>query len=349
MVINLTQISDEALATATKQAAQLERQATAALLSLLIEVERRGLQLALGYSSMFVYCTRALHFSEQAAYSRITAARAARRFPQLLELLNEGALTLSSVGLLAPHLTDETLEPLLDAARHKSTREVERLIAGVHSQPDIPTQVRALPARAIRPDDDGRSPLLGEAEAGGANTETAHPILAASRPLEKSSTVVRPSRPVVAPIAPSRFLLKLTISDDTHDKWQRARALLRHVIPDGDADKILNRALSLLLVDASRAKFAEARRPRQKTPPASTGRRIPAAVRRAVWQRDQGRCVFAGPNGQCGEMGFLEFHHVVPFAAGGASDESNLQLRCRAHNAYEAVVYFGAESASDRL
>jgi hypothetical protein len=31
----------------------------------------------------------------------------------------------------------------------------------------------------------------------------------------------------------------------------------------------------------------------------------------------------------------------VPFADGGATDASNLQLRCRAHNQYEAELIFG--------
>jgi hypothetical protein len=43
--------------------------------------------------------------SEHAAYGRIEAARAARRFPVLLDLLAEGSLHLTAIGLLAPHLT----------------------------------------------------------------------------------------------------------------------------------------------------------------------------------------------------------------------------------------------------
>jgi len=67
-------------------------------------------------------------------------------------------------------------------------------------------------------------------------------------------------------------------------------------------------------------------------------------VKRAVWQRDGGRCAFVGSRGVCGERGFLEFHHVVPFAAAGEATVANIQLRCRAHNAYEASLFFGAES-----
>jgi hypothetical protein len=37
----------------------------------------------------------------------------------------------------------------------------------------------------------------------------------------------------------------------------------------------------------------------------------------------------------------LEFHHVVPFASGGPTTVENLQLRCRAHNAFEGRQIFG--------
>jgi hypothetical protein len=36
--------------------------------------------------------------------------------------------------------------------------------------------------------------------------------------------------------------------------------------------------------------------------------------------------------GRCPETGCLEYHHVTPFASGGKTMASNLELRCRAHN-----------------
>jgi hypothetical protein len=50
-------------------------------LALLAQVDRRRLYLGLDYSSLFAYCTQVLHLSEPAAYSRITAARAAAKWP----------------------------------------------------------------------------------------------------------------------------------------------------------------------------------------------------------------------------------------------------------------------------
>ena len=316
----LHDLSDDQLIAATKRAADRERQSTAELLALLIEVERRRLHLALGHSSLFVYCMRVLHLSEQAAYSRITAARAARRYPQLLPLLADGALTLSSVERLAPHLTAETAEPLLEAARFKSTREVEHLVASLYPQPDLPASIRAVPAPAEAP---RAAPLTLE-------VTTAEP-----------HKTIEPPRPVLAPLAPRRYYLKLTIGQETHDTLERLRALLRHSVPDGDLATIVDRALTVLLRETERTKCASTSKPRASSETSSAGRHVPAAVRRTVWNRDGGRCAFVGLDGRCGESAFLEFHHVIAFASGGPATAENLELRCRAHNAYEAALEFG--------
>src|SRR5829696_4001076 len=79
-------------------------QLTGDLLAHLAEVERRGLHLDAGCSSMFVYCTEVLRLSESAAYKRITAARAATRFPVLYEMIASGALHLAGLWAgAAPH------------------------------------------------------------------------------------------------------------------------------------------------------------------------------------------------------------------------------------------------------
>jgi hypothetical protein len=49
---------------------------------------------------------------------------------------------------------------------------------------------------------------------------------------------------------------------------------------------------------------------------------------------------------RCNETGFLEYHHVVPFVDGGETSASNIELRCRAHNQYEAELWFGVTEQS---
>jgi hypothetical protein len=71
---------------------------------------------------------------------------------------------------------------------------------------------------------------------------------------------------------------------------------------------------------------------------------VPVAVKRAVWVRDLGRCAFVGTGGRrCDERAFLQFHHVRPYAVGGAATVDGIQLRCGRHNRHEAEVFFARE------
>ena len=107
-------------------------------------------------------CTQCLHLSEHAAYGRIEAARAARRWPIILELLSEGAVTLTTVCLLASHLTNENHRVVLDATRHKSKRDVEEQVAALRPLAPVPSSVRKVPTRQpCGTSDDGPGRISG--------------------------------------------------------------------------------------------------------------------------------------------------------------------------------------------
>jgi HNH endonuclease len=378
--INISRLSNDDLITETKKAAANERHATVQLVALLAEFDARRLYLGQGCSSLFAYCTSVLHLSEHAAYHRIEAARAARQFPVILERLAEGEVTLTTIGLLRPHMTADNHIALLDAARHQSKREVERLIAGLAPKADVAPMVRRL--AVIKPLSAAPPAHKPSAAARAAPPEL--PAGPAARPLALKAPTVRS---VDCPSSSDRYLLRLTIGGDTHAKLQRARDLLRHTIPSGDPAAIVDRALTVLVEQLERTKIAATRPepgrygrneragasesrersgahgvraprqargdlsgpkvaservagPRGRAPGLRT-RHIPAAVRREVWARDGGHCTFVGPEGRCRETGRLEFHHVTPYARGGRTDATNLVLRCRAHNAYDARLAFG--------
>jgi hypothetical protein len=291
-------LSDDELVERVKDLAGAERRASVALIRSLMELDARKLYLREGCSSLYTYCTQVLHLSEGSAYNRIETARAARRFPQVLEMLESGDLTPTAVRLLAPHLTAQNHAQLLAAARHKSKLEIQELIASA-----IPHAACSTHSDAI----------------------------------------------VITPLAPDSCRLHVTLSRETYDKLLHAQRLLRHAHPTGDVGAILDRALTVLIEDVERRKFAVAASPRpatDKAPP--PGRHIPAGVRRAVVKRDEGRCAFIGREGRCRETGFLEFHHVDPYATGGAATADNIQLRCRAHNQYEARLLFGDTIVRER-
>ncbi len=122
-------LSDEHVLRDVETAAAHERGATAHLIALLAEMDVRRLYLQQGYSSMFVYCTNCLHFSEHAAYGRIEAARAARKFPIVLDRLADGSITLTTMCLLSNHLTAGNLSGVArrrDAQKQARGRKASR-------------------------------------------------------------------------------------------------------------------------------------------------------------------------------------------------------------------------------
>ncbi len=330
-IFPVAHLSNEELLAEIKSLAVRERHATAALVASLAELDERRLYLGEGYSSLFIYCTQALHLSEHAAYGRIEAARAARRFGLILELLADGAVTLTTICLLAPHLTAENHIEVLESARHKSKRDVEHLVAALRPKPAMPSSVRKLPAASA-------------SDVPGARPQAAEPLRLEPCPEAEPERVPAQSRrvAVVAPIAPAQYKVQITVSADTYEKLRRAQDLLRHTIPNGDPAVIFDRALTLLLSNLEKTKLAAVTRPHAPRPSAKRSRHIPAAVRREVWKRDGGQCAFVGRHGRCTERGFLEFHHVRPYSTGGPTTVENLELRCRAHNAYESEQCFGS-------
>jgi hypothetical protein len=337
-------LRDDELVEQVKHLAQRERRASVALIRSLVEFDARRLYLREGCSSLFTYCTQVLHLSEGSAYNRIETARAARRHPEVLEALERGDVTLTTVRLLAPHLTPGNRREVLTAARYKSRQGIQELIASLSPRPEAATVVRRLAPQ--------QQPKLESTSAFAAAPERqiSPPTAAAVSPAPSSSVgqhraatpTPQPRGTAVTPLAPERYRLQVTLTREAHEKLRRAQALLRHALPSGDIASILDRALTLLIDHLERHRFARVATPRLSASESSaSGRHIPAAVRRAVWQRDEGRCAFVGRTGRCRETSFLEFHHVIPYATGGAATSDNIQLRCAAHNQYEAHLFFG--------
>jgi hypothetical protein len=335
----LAALTDDQLLAEARRLAADERRATADVVRVLMELDARKLYLGEGCASLFTYCTRVLRLAEGAAYNRIEVARAARKYPTLLAELQEGNLNLTTIRLLAPHLTSGNHGDVIAAARGLGKRQVEELVATLRPRRDVPTSIRRLPA--AQPGVARVAPLSTSAAA----TDPAQEMLRhpSSVLLPATPGLVSRSQTFLTPLAPERYKLQVTLSRETHEKLRRAQALLRHSVPTGDAATILDRALTLLIADTERRRLAATETPRVPGSPTPGSRLIPAAVKRAVWKRDAGCCAFVGRSGRCGETAFLEFHHLHPHAAGGIATEANIALRCRAHNLYEADLFFGAD------
>ena len=147
----LQSIPDDELLRRLAELLRQSRRVEADLVAHIGEVEERRLYAREASPSMFVYCTEVLHLSEAEAYLRIAVARASRKHPVLLSLLEDGRLHLTGIALLAPHLTRENRDVILKRATHRSKRQVQELIAEIAPRPDVPAIMRKLPQRGTTP------------------------------------------------------------------------------------------------------------------------------------------------------------------------------------------------------
>ena len=291
--------------------ATTEREATVELVAHLAVLDTRpSLYAARGCGSLFSYCTQVLRLSEDATCNRIAAARTCRRFPEVLDLLASGEMTLTSVRMLSGALTPENHVAVLARASHRSRREIEAIVAELAPRPDAATSIRKLPTPALVPAPAPALPTIGSQ----VMSAPAEPAPLTSVPAASTR------RPVIEATSPDRYRVQFTIGKDGHHKLRRLQDLLRREIPDGDPGAIVDRALTLLLEKVekqkrggptTRATPAKPALVRSIRPGADNSRNIPGEVQRGVCERDGDQCAFVSKDGhRCTERTFLEFHHI---------------------------------------
>jgi hypothetical protein len=143
----LSAVSDEQLLQDLSGLLDAGARVEARIVAHLAEVEERRLHLKAATSSLFDYCLRRMGLSESQAFHRITAARLARQFPVIFELLEARSIHLSALRVLRDHLTGENHRDLLATASGKSKKEVEALVAALAPRPDVASRIRKLPAQ----------------------------------------------------------------------------------------------------------------------------------------------------------------------------------------------------------
>ena len=229
----MEELSNYELFRRLQSSVRTSRVAEADLIRHLGEVDRRRLYVGEACSSMFVYCQERLGFSEHETYLRIEAARAARRFPVLLEVLGNGKLHLSGLIRLSRHMNPGNAQELLERAAGKSHRQIVELCAELAPKPDVPTAVRKLPEPRPKPVAASTSTPVGELAL------QAPEIRLGAHQTRNPSSAPPPPRPsVTTPRAKARYKVEFTASVELVDKLERQKALLGPGNGDDLADVI---------------------------------------------------------------------------------------------------------------
>jgi len=331
-VDELKSLSDDELLRRVSDLLAQSRRVEWVLVAHIAEVDARRLFARQAWPSMIQYCMGALHLSEGEAYRRIAAARMSRKYPVILSMLEDGRLHLCGISVLSRHLRDANYEDLLARATHKTKRAIEILVAELAPKPDVPPTIRKRPQSKVEaaPREAANELCPGRVEQNAPAPEPAPPPAR-----EKPATV--------EPLSKARYKVAFTASEELRDKLKRLEALM----PGNDLASIIDAAVSEKLERVEAKRFGKTKKPRKSLEEADTSpgvRRISAAVRRFVCERDHDQCTFVSQNGKrCPERDRLEFHHDVPYGLGGDRSAMNIRLLCKLHNAYMAELDYGKE------
>jgi len=318
-----------------------EHRCTVEIIESLVVCHREHAYLDHGCSSIWTFLVEELNYSKAAASRRFKAMKCAEKFPQVVGMLRDHQVSLSSLAQ-AEGLLGEVNDPeeLLERISGKSSVEVEKIVAGERPLPAKPREVvrRVAVRRGASRGKmaDRKNPKASEVSLfGGSASTNNNPDTAA--PIE------------------SRVSLRTSLTEIAYDSFEHARALISRKHPGATVEDAVNELVEFYL----KSKAPKERKkksvqgndnpasPINKTAPPT--RHIPAATRDAVLLRDGQRCAFVGKNRRrCTATHNLQLDHVRPFALGGSHDPENLQVLCAAHNRHRARQTFGERSVCAR-
>lgn len=224
-------LSDEELLASLKRLVADERSKTVDVLRHIAEVDRRKAQVPTRYPSLFLYCVKELKFSEDQAYRRIHAARAAGEHPVIFSMIDRGEISVATVSRLAPHFCRENYSVLLNQCAGKSLREVERVISSLDPSLEPPDRIEHLGTRAAT----RREPASGGPSSPQRNLLDSRVEASSARNESLAARLVR------------RVRLKFTADETLLAKIQRVKKLLLPKHPSGRLEFLVDEAMEALL------------------------------------------------------------------------------------------------------
>ena len=267
-------------------------------------MDARGIYRERACSSLYTYCVYELRLSEDEAQRRVRAARTARAFPVLFEMLADGAIHLTGLLLLAPYLTADNHVELLARARFRTKREIEHWVAEIAPRPDVPARIEPLgprpavarsawqaytaslrgPVRELmRGVEGGRGAAAcnvdscNDASGEVCDGEGASDAVATESPAP-ARVESEPSVAVSKPLGPLRYRVEFTASERYVELLEEARNLLQHQVPDRDVARVHELAMAAFVEQLRKRRQAASGRSRGAT---ESGGSKPARVKDA--------------------------------------------------------------------
>ena len=346
---SIQNLKDEELLEKTKWLAAEERKITAELLTYLLEVEKRLLFAARGFSSLFDYVTQELGYSESAAYRRISSMRLMAQLPEIEEQIKTGGLTLSQLTQAQRFFKQEEKNEIsfpleqkreiIQSLQGMSSRESERELASLSSCPES-----FLNKDQIKPVSQTHSEIRFVAEQNLVDQLDQIRGLLGHQDSELSiaELISKMAEITLEKLQSTRFA---KLKSKVDQKKEKAEKSIRNdntglnpplFTSDAEVEIAPNTPDSKLESDSKDEKLNSAL--------GNRSRYIPAAIKRAVFERDGYRCTYEDPitKRRCGSDFCLQLDHIVPFSKNGPNTQENLRVRCFIHNQLHAIDSYGA-------
>ncbi len=288
--------------------AKTYKQSESGLLEVLISMQRTDAFRHLQYPNLFIYCTQGLGLSEAQACYFSKVARKSEEVPALKAAIDDGTLSLSQARRVVAVITTENSKEWIEKAATLPQRELERAVTVANPKSAVREKIRPI------------TPARSELRVG------------ISLELEAK---LRRVREVLAQNKKQAVSLEVTLEEmvslflkhkDPVEKAKRVKSLSLY----GPAH--CKRNLGVESKSASSGKSKAVKTQGLKAPKPSP-RRLTAKTRHAVNQRDEGKCQAILPNQRpCHSRQWVEHHHVIPKAQGGADTPANLITLCSQHH-----------------
>jgi len=323
---NPKKLDNENLLSRTRVLVQDEKNYTLAVLHHLREIESRELYLPRGYPSLFAFCVEFLGYEEGQAYRRIAAMRLLKELPELEKKVEQGAVSLTTLGKV-----------------HSFLRE-ERKLKGSESQFKTKAEKQELVERCAGKSKRETEQLLNSYFPGKVKPDSERPLSA-----EQVELRVTLDFQLVKKLHRLRSLWSHKVPNANYNELlnEMADQLLKKVDPEWIDKNNSQKGEPKIGHEKSgqgRVSGEANTRPPVSRFPAKVNsvsalqpRYISSVLRREVWRRDQGQCAYRDPvtGKRCASKYWVQIDHIRPVSRGGPSTAENLRLLCSSHNQWK--------------
>jgi len=339
-----TELNEAELLSGLKNAVSEERRWTQTMLEYLLECDRRGIHLKLGYPSLHEFAVQYLGLSDGAAHRRIKSMRLMASVPESAEELASGALSLSNAAKLQTFFQAE--------ARNGTALAPEEKLDWVRRSVRMPS--RELEREIIREASPGVQVALSE------RTQILNPDMGEIRLVVPKELLekIEELKDYLAHALPNSSTA--TVIERLVDQEIERQRRKRH---SNDRTSQVSETLEMKKPSELASGATTIQEPETGDHSASAQklqtkriRNIPANIKRAVWTRANGQCEAqnttssaAIPPRRCSARRLLQIDHIRPVSQGGANTLENLRLLCAHHNRIRPETDTLPRLSDDRL